>query len=257
MNNDEPLAIIAGIALGSRRRHRPRMTHRGWRILTLPGHDYARGKLNKIWKRVLREWENGPSAGTHLVLAHDAEHERPNFIKLIKERSLRATWLPRELSNQYGSEEFIQMICKILSFEEQWRNRLRPTINSPIMLPHSAFAARPHVENTWNRVSSVSLEKDCIKAVEKSISRFRDSHKRRGNWRDDKELEFSNRENHGSHGLPLWRRQKFTFQFPDGFHFNVRHVRGRRFSVVDHEGESEEFNEYTNIDPHGFLRGGR
>ena len=57
--------------------------------------------------------------------------------------------------------------------------------------------------------------------------------------------------------LPEWRRRKLTFNLPDGFHFEVRHREGRRFHVRDQTGESQRFTEYTNIDPHGFVRSGR
>lgn len=256
MNDHQPLAIIAGIALGSYRRCRRKILRRGWRIHVLPGHDHVRGNLRAIWNRVLQEWNSGPSAGTHLVLAHDTEDERPGFVEL-KHRSFRATWLPRELSNQYGSEAFTRMIDEILSFEEQWRVRLRPGINSPVLLPHTTFAAHPSVKDTWNRVRSVSGQNDNIEAVERSISRFNQLHRRNGIWCDGRQLAFSHGAYHGNHGLPLWRRQKFTFQFPDGFHFDVKHVRDQRLSVHDQEGAPKAFVQYTNIDPHGFLRGGR
>ncbi len=255
MNDHQPLAIIAGIALGSYKRCRRKILRCGWRIHVLPGHHHTRGNLRAIWNRVLQECNSGPDSGTHLVLAHDTEDERPGFIEL-KQRSFRATWLPRELSNQYGSEAFTHVINEILSFEEQWRVNLRPGINSPVLLPHTAFKAHPSVKDTWKRVRSVSRQNDSIKAVKISVSRFNQRHRRNGIWCDNRQLAFSYGAYHGNHDLPLWRRQKFTFQFPDGFHFDVKHARNQRFSVYDQEGAPKVFVRYTNIDPHGFLRGG-
>ena len=215
-----------------------------------------RGDLRAIWNRVLQAWNNGPNAGTHLLLAHDTEDERPGFIEL-RHRSFRATWLPRELSNRYGSKAFTQAIDEVLKFEEQWRSRLQPSVNSPLLLPQTAFSAHPSVKDTWKRVRTVNSLHDTIEAVEHSISRFSQYHRRNRVWCDSRELAFSRCAYHGHHDLPAWRRQKFTFHFPDGFHFDVKHVRDHRFSVYDQEGVPKQFIRYTNVDPHGFLRGGR
>lgn len=255
MNDGWPLVLIAGIALGSYRRCRWQPQRYGWCIRVLPGQEHGRGDSRGIWKRVLSAWDNGPNAGTHLLLAHDREDERPGFQEL-KRRSCRATWLPRELSNRYGSEAFTRAIDEFLRFEEEWRCRLRPSLNSPLLLPQTAFSAHPSVKDTWQRVRTVNRLRDRIEAVESSISRFYQLHRRNEIWCDSRELAFSRSGYHGHHDLPAWRRRKLTFRFPDGFHFDVKHIRNRRFSLHDSDGRSKHFVRYTNVDPHGFLRGG-
>ena len=255
MNDNQPLALIAGIALGSYRRCRRQPSRCGWNIRVLPGLEHRRGDLRGIWKRVLHLWDNGPNAGTHLLLAHDKEDERPGFLEL-KHRSCRAMWLSREFSNRYGSEAFTKVTDDFLRFEEQWRCRLRPSLNSPLLLPQTAFSAHPSVQGTWKRVRGVDSLHDSIEAVENSISRFNQHHRTNGVWCDSRELAFSRCGYHGHHDLPAWRRQKFTFRFPDGFHFDVKHSRDRRFTLHNQEGSLKHFVRYTNIDPHGFLRGG-
>ena len=255
MNDNLPRAIIAGIARGSYQRCGWRPRRGGWSIRVLPGQDLRRGDLGSIWKRVLNEWDKGPDAGIHLLLAHDMEDERPEFHEL-KCWSCRASWLPRELSNRYGSDAFSQAIDEFLSFEEEWRYRLRPSLNSPLLLPKSAFSADPSVKDTWKRVRTVNRQRDDIEAVERSVARFNDRHRRNGVWCDSRELEFRHGVHHGYHGLSSWRKQKFTFHFPDGFHFDVKHYRDRKFSLDDRKGKLQQFARYTNIDPHGFTRGG-
>ena len=108
----------------------------------------------------------------------------------------------------------------------------RPTLRS--RTPHA------RVNATTSGPSSVPLHGSTI-----SIA---------GVWCDSRELEFRHGVHHGYHGLPSWRKQKFTFHFPDGFHFDVKHYRDRKFSLDDRKGKLQQFARYTNIDPHGFVR---
>ena len=120
----------------------------------------------------------------------------------------------------------------------------------------AAFSPHRSVKDTWKRVHAVHSRHDSIEAVEKSISRFSQHHRADGAWCDSRELAFSHDGYHGHHDLPAWRRRKLTFRFPDGFHFDVKHIRGRDFHLHDQEGKPKHFVRYTNVDPHGFLRGG-
>ena len=103
----------------------------------------------------------------------------------------------------------------------------------------------------------VRRDRDGLEAVQKVVGRFKRLHRKETIWRDSRELDFSRGPNHGGLHLPKWRRRKLTFNLPDGFHFDVRHREGLRFHVRDQAGENQRFIEYTNIDPHGFVRGGR
>lgn len=195
--------------------------------------------------------------GVHLILAHDREDERPKFSEL-KSKCYRATWLPRILSTRYGQPDFIIAINEILAFEECWRDRIRPKISSPLLLPDSVFSALESVSNVWDRARTVHRDRDRIHAVEKAIARFRAIHWKDRGWRDTNALVFvRNRTPHGSHGIEPWRNKKLTFQLPIGTHFEVRHLRNGPFNIVDQHGNRQTFNQYTNIDPHGFVRGGR
>ncbi len=55
----------------------------------------------------------------------------------------------------------------------------------------------------------------------------------------------------------MGRRWKFTYRLSPGFHFDVSHVAGRRFTLTDAHGERLSFEEYSNVDAHGYVRGGK
>lgn len=250
-----PLAIVAGIPLEVHRRARNRPARAGWAIRAIPSHDRRRADLSGIWARVMEAADRAPNAGVHLLLAHDRESDRPRFGELVC-RCHRATWLPRGLSGQYGKQKFLEAFDEIMDFEEEWRARIRPRIASPLLLPETVFVAAPSVKDTWSRARNVNRERDNLHAVEQTIGRFGSEHRHPGCWRDRRDLIFCHGPRHGSHGLPEWRRRKFTIRFPDGFHFDVRHFRNGNFHVRA-GAETRRFTTYTNVDPHGFLRGGR
>ena len=259
MSRNTPIAVLAGVSLGSYRRNAWRPTRPGWRICVLPSQRHGRGNLREIWTRVLEfgnECAEGTDAGVHFLLAHDREDERPKYRRDLRTRSLRAVWLDRRLSTQYGSTDFRRAIDNCLAFEEQWRQYLRPTLNSPLLLPESAFEADANVRDTWRRVQDVMVGHDNIGAVRESVKRFRREHGKGSVWIDTRRLLFRRGILHGMHGLSAWRRQKLGFSLPSGFHFDVKHDQHRTFLLRDQDGTPRDFDVYTNVDPHGFLRGG-
>ena len=251
-----PLAIIAGIPLRPYQRSRWKPKRAGWKILVFPANAPRRADLNHVWNRVMDTADKAPQAGAHLLLAHDHENERPLFKELVT-RSYRATWLPPELSPRYGSPEFQTAIEKALLFEESWRDRVRPDIDSPLLLPETSFTAEPSVSDLWDRAREVHQRRDHLDDIENVITRFRKRHRKRDGWHDDNRLVFKRGTPHGGHGLPQWRSRKLTSELPPGFHFDVKNDRrNRRFQISDQEGAAHIFASYTNVDPHGFLRGG-
>ena len=176
--------------------------------------------------------DKAPQTGAHLLLAHDRKDERPTFEEL-ETRSYRATWLPRELSPQYGTAQFRTAVDRVLEFEESWRGRVRPEIDSPLLLPETAFKAEQSVKDVWSRARKVDQQRDRLDAVEKTINRFRDRHRKRDGWHDNNRLVFERGTPHGGHALPGWRKRKLTRQLPPGFHFDVKHERSGPFQVFE------------------------
>ena len=249
----DPLAIVAGIPLGVYQRSKHKPTRAGWTIQVVASQQHRRADLGGIWRRVMALADRAPASGTHLVLAHDREDQRPTFTEL-ESRSYRAVWLPRRLAMAYGQPEFQVALDDLLRFEECWRDRIRPKMDSPLLLPETAFAATQSVADAWTRARHVSRDKDRIEAVEKAIGRFRQTHRQRGEWRDTKALNFRTGPRHGHHGLPSWRRRKLTLQLPSGFHFDVQHQHGHSFRIECQSGQTRRIRTYANVDAHGYVR---
>lgn len=252
-----PIAVIAGIPRGAHQRARAKPVRPRWNIRVIPSNQDRRADLRGVWTNVMNVVDQAGSDGVHLILSHYLDDERPKFYEL-KSRSYRAVWLSRRLSSKYGHPDFNTAINEILAFEECWRDRIRPSINSPLLLPNNVFSASESVSNVWDRARRVHRGRDGLQAVENAIDRFRAIHWKDRGWRDIKALVFARSPiPHGSHGIDLWQSKKLTFQLPTGTHFDVKHLRGGSFRVVDQHGNLHTFNQYTNIDPHGFVRGGR
>lgn len=256
MSDGIPVAIIAGVPLGVYRRSRCRPTRPGWNIQVLPSQDHAKCDLKSIWQRVLNQHDDMAGAGVHLLLAHGRQDEHPIFRDVLKERSCRAMWLSDASARQYGDHVFVENVNRLLEFEERWRASLRPTQSSPLLLPEPSFAARRSVREMWTRVRRTCPNHDSLEHIGKLIQRFVEIHRRMGVWRDQNALTFDPGPRHGDH-LPPWQRRKLTFTIPVGFHFDVKHERERAFNVVDATGARHGFSRYTNVDPHGHIRGGR
>ena len=153
-----PLALIAGIPLGAFQRSRKNPTRVGWIVRTIPSAEHRRANLRTIWSRVLNETNRPFADGVHLILSHDREDERPAFSEL-QSMSLRATWLPRELSYLYGQATFCSAVDDILSYEECWRATIRPQIDSPLLLPETSFSAQHSVMDMWSRARNAGRRK--------------------------------------------------------------------------------------------------
>ena len=251
-----PLALVAGIPLGLYRRARGKPSHPAWSIEVIPGQDEKRADLGRIWKRVMNLADDSSADGIHFFLSHHRESEYPRFEREIS-RTYRVLWIPREVTNCFGTSGFVDWMKSALEFEEKWRMSIRPTVDSPLLLPETGFSAQGSVTDMWRRVHSVCQDRDTLDAVQKVIARFRNRHREGSGWLDVRSLKFSRGAAHGGYHLPKRRRRKFTFDLPEGFHFDVRHSDGFPFRIEDAVGTSMEFKEYTNVDPHGHVRGGR
>ena len=254
---DLPLAIIAGISLGAYRRAKTPMHRCGWRVQVIPSEYDNRHDIKAIWKKAMGVMDEAQCDGVHIFLAHDRDrHSKRSTFTELKERSYRAVWLPLELCRRYGQPIFAEAFDEMLEFEEQWRASIRPDVASPLLLPETAFEAARHSSEIWKRAQTVHRQHDKICHVAKVISRFRREHRKGEHWIDKQRLAFSHGPHHASH-VSAWRKRKLTFGIPTGFHFDVRHEKSRPFKLRNQDRIPNDYNEYTNVDPHGYVRGGR
>ena len=250
-----PLAVIAGIPLEAYRRKANKPEFKHWRVRVVPSNHPSKAKLNEIWARVVKAAEDETESGTHLILSHSRDSDRPKFQAEV-EMWCRVVWLPHRVARNYAASDFDDTIERMLSFETLWRGSIRPTLDSPLLLPEKAFSAHKSVAAMWHRARRVMEDKDKITAVEQLIRRFRKHHHRETAWMDAGSLKFDRGAAHGGHHLPPSRRAKLTFRLPEGFHFDVSHQSNKPFSVRDQAGVARTFRRYANICPHGYFRGG-
>ena len=249
-----PLALIGGIPLGVYQRARTLPTIPGWEVRVVASQDHNRADLRRIWNRILNEADQSDADGVHLILVHDMEGEHPFFAREIAAH-YRVIWMAGSEARQYGKSNFDEALQSALRFEEGWRSEIRPTVDSPLLLPETGFSAHTSVAAVWRRAISVREGRDSLAAVRQVVQRFRGRHRVQRVWRDERSLNFHRGVPHGHH-IPVRQRRKLTFDLPKGFHFDVEADGARPFWINDSSGNRRDFDEYANIDPHGFLRGG-
>ena len=225
---------------------------RGWVVKTVRSKTWG---LDRCWDNVLKVADGAGSGGAHIVAVQRSESDRQLFVDRLRYHH-RISWLDSESIQEYGRPEFTARVERVAQFEREWRDALRPTVDSPLMLPESSFTPIRCAE-MWKRVNNLSLGSDNLENVLRLVKEFRRVHRTRGIWKDDEQLHFVSNEHHAGEHLSekwLW---KFTGKLPRGFHFNVSHANGDTFVVCDLHGNWHERGEYTNIDAHGSVRGGR
>ena len=225
-----------------------------WQVHLVISRDKRKPDLRSCWTEVL-EKASGEHQGTHIFAYHHREDEYPTFNSEMRDRH-RLVWMTRDTLNDYGSDAYTQMIENHLDFERKWRNELRPQgVDAAGILPEKSFSPKKY-KDMWSRMRSVRLNKDDVERVSTLVRGFRETHYFKGRWEDSRGLRFKVATDR--HGLnPPCGSFKFTFQLPDGFHYDVSGESARRgFTIEDSEGQLRQFRHYTNIDPHGSIRGG-
>ena len=250
-----PLAIIAGVPSGKAREFKLRIdemsTHQAWRLAWVPSRQNQPG-VRSVWRNVKDIADEADASGAHILAYHKAVSERGRYEKEIRFRH-RLVWLDHSCLYSPVADEWWLDIEKRLRLEEMWRGEVRPSNqHDALILPYGTFASS---QDPWTNAQRAETKR-VIARAQAEIDAFRESHRHRGRWRDENALLFdSGGPEHGQ--SPQGRRWKFTYQLSPGFHFDVRHEREREFALVDADGESWSFREYTNVDAHGRVRGGR
>lgn len=251
-----PLLIVAGMHASVTNRNRgyvPQVAD--WKVRLVPSRDKKKPDLRSCWTEVLAE-ASEYAGGSHVFAYHHREDEYPEFNSRMHDRH-RLVWMERDTLWYYGSDQYTQMIKDHLAFECTWRDKLRPGgVDAPGLLPEKSFSPKK-CKDMWSRMRSVQLNKDNLERILTLVKHFREIHYNKGRWEDNKGLQFKvASDRHGLH--PPCGRFKFTYQLPEGFHYDVRGKDGNRgFSITNSKGQLLRFASYTNIDSHGSVRSGR
>ena len=159
---------------------------------------------------------------------------------------------------------FVELLAAVLAEEDEWSKHVRPNLSSPLLLPKGAFAAKRDVRALWEYAESFN-DPDKTRKYPKLRDRFVEFHLKEYDdsvsgratpwlsddgwgWRDDG----------ARHGTPLdvgdeW---KYSFQLPDGFHYDVEPARKGKKAFQDANGKSHLLPKgYLNITAYGLLRG--
>lgn len=253
-----PRLIVAGISQGVVQRHkgvyRPELD--GWEVIFCHSMKF-KSDLGSCWGEVLTLANQSPSSGTHIFAFNYIEDERPKFKRDIYARH-RLIWLDQSSLAFYGTDRFTDTLRERTRFEEEWRATLRPEdVRSALMLPETTFEANSNLDALWKRAQNVRRGRDDILQVGKLMEHFRTYHYRRGLWIDRRQRRFDpGGPRHAVH-VPTEQNWKYTFRVPAGFHFDVSREDPPDFSLTDCKGTVHTFRRYTNVDCHGYVRGGK
>jgi hypothetical protein len=250
-----PLLIVAGIPLAVARRHKDfRPSLGGWDLRIITSRENM-ADLHSCWDSVQTTADSASPSGAHIAAYHVRDSDRPSFNKGVFARH-RLVWLNNTTLREFGTAAWVRLVGAIAEYESRWRRSLRPLdVRHPLILPESGFVPIERVRDSWKRAASVTSSHDDLARVASMLQDFAISHYRSGVWRDVRQLVFDpGGARHGIVKTPT--RWKFTYLIPENFHFDVKHESGRRFALRDASGRSHYFEQYTNVDCHGTLRGG-
>ena len=154
---------------------------------------------------------------------------------------------------------FLETLAADLAEEEQWSARIKPMdMGSPLLLPECSFSVRGGHKQLWRHARSYGDQAN-IEGAARAVREFERVYLRKEEhyqWIDDRDLIFGrNGPRHA--GAPFPRRWKFSYRLPDGFHYDIKHLEQRKFSITDIAGtlHVSATKGYINMDPHGYVRG--
>ena len=253
-----PLLIVAGVSQPLVIRNKAfRVQVPGWDVHLIHSRS-NKSDLWTCWEDVLHDADTAHETGVHIFAFHYVEDERRDFDQIIYARH-RLTWLDRETLQLYGQPAFTNTLKDLVCFEEDWRGKVRPQdYNSPLILPEHTFTPAVEYQDIWSRTQRVRVGRDDLDGLAGLIKRFKNHHYSSGVWHDTRGLLFdSGGARHGLHIDP-GKRWKFTYMVPSAFHYDVKHSRAEQsFRILDYVGVEYRFDVYTNVDCHGYIRGGQ
>lgn len=156
------------------------------------------------------------------------------------------------------ANQFLNRLIIDLTEEEIWSSTVKPTsMGSPLLLPECSFAAGGGHQDMWRHARSYG-DRSNIEGAAKAVRVFERTYLRKAEryqWIDDRDLIFG-RDGPRHADAPFPRGWKFSYRLPDGFHYDVKHLAERKFSLTDVAGVRHPSGSkgYINIDPHGYVR---
>lgn len=197
------------------------------------------------------------------ILGFSTQHNRSDWVAELVQ-CFRFRWCDQLVSSLNclatpNPAPFLQRLAADLAEEEQWASRIKPMdMGSPLLLPECSFVVGGGHKHLWRHARSYGDQAN-IEGAAKSLREFERIYLRKQEhyqWIDDRDLIFG-RDGPRHAEAPFPRGWKFSYRLPDGFHFDIKHLKARKFSISDVSGtpHSSAVKGYVNMDPHGCVRG--
>jgi hypothetical protein len=200
---------------------------------------------------------------TH-ILGLSVQRNRQDFADRIRP-FFRFRWFDHSLLKYLGRPdpaEFVRGLSSNLAEESEWAARVKPKdINSPLLLPECSFVPERKNCELWRHASAYG-DSGNISGAEKAIRDFQNTHHRKVNIANFSSYKWVDREDRiydqdgPRHGLaPFPREWKYSYRIESRFHFDVTHVDGRQFVLIDASGMQHRViaGAHLNVDPHGYV----
>jgi hypothetical protein len=197
------------------------------------------------------------------ILGFSTQQHRSELAAELKE-CFRFRWCDQLVSSlnhlaTANPAPFLERLAADLAEEEQWSSRIKPMdLGSPLLLPECSFSVGGGHKHLWRHARSygdgANIE-GAVKAV-REFQRVYLRKERHYQWIDDRDLIFGrNGPRHAE--APFPRGWKLSYRLPDGFHYDIKHLDDRKFSIADVVGAVHPSapKGYINMDPHGYVRG--
>ncbi|GAB0057574.1 hypothetical protein SIID45300_01905 [Candidatus Magnetaquicoccaceae bacterium FCR-1] len=202
------------------------------------------------------------STDSHIVGIRNAEGNSNEIARQFIKPFFRFRWFEgKHLPLIYHpDQELINRLSEIIQEEEYWRNNIKPDdIYHPLLLPKDIFNSQCKCQNLWeicDTYGDFNNLHDANRKIKIFTTTYQHTmvHGGRG-WKDTTKLLFDpNGARHGD--APDFHRWKYSFQLPEGFHYDVNHEREQAFHVRDAKGVTRSATQggHLNIDPHGHVR---
>ena len=236
------------------RKYRPKVS--GWEV-ELVFSRTSRAEIRSCIGLIERLLEDSPLDGTHVLAFQSSPESDKKSLSHFFYPSYRLVWLNKTGLGLFGTIAFEEWLQTIVTFEQEWRSKVRPSnANEALVLPEFVFTSARALHSLWERASKLSVEHDDIQRVAGGIKEFRRLYYRDSLWEDENGIRYDPRGE--LHGIPSLAKHKwkYAYQYPLGFHYDVSCPTRRAFLIQDAEGVRHQFSRHTNVDPHGYVRGG-
>lgn len=148
-----------------------------------------------------------------------------------------------------------------IEFEVQWCGAIKPSdVRSPLLLPEFSFLPERRIGDFWKQCDCYR-DRARLTDANNILQAVRSIHRRSktgvgGYWLDVGRRQFIVDQSYHAPSAEERRellRFRFCYQVPKGFHYDVTHELGERFSIRGSEGVIDRVSR-VNVDPWGSMR---